>query len=133
MHFPQFQGRWRLPLTTRGLAAAIAIAAPSTVPAGEIEMSRPQMGDAKLRAESLIGRLVTTPEGQPVGQIRDVRAGDDGQMMNVQIIRGNELTVLRVPREFLAVAAEGSVVMDLDGGELASFFDGDTAGQGRVD
>lgn len=91
------------------------------------------MGDAKLRAESLIGRLVTTPEGQPVGQIRDVRAGDDGQMMNVQIIRGNELTVLRVPREFLAVAAEGSVVMDLDGGELGSFFDGDTAGQGRVD
>ncbi len=133
MHLPQLKGGWWVSLTTGGLAVALAIAAPSTVPAGEIEMSRPQMGDAKLRAETLIGRMVTTPQGQPVGQIRNVMAGDDGQMMNVQIVRGNEMTMLRVPREFLAVAADGSVVMDLEGGEVASFFDSDTAGQGRLD
>lgn len=90
---------------------------------------RGQLGDAKTRAEALVGEAVSGLSGAPVGHIGEVMAGDDGEMMNVQIVRGPAGPTLRVPRQHMSLSEAGGLVVNLADEQLASFAEDDAAPQ----
>lgn len=95
--------------------------------AAEVRPEDRQAGDARLRAEALVGRPLVSSDGRKLGDIRRVLVDDTGYLVTLGVAVAGRETLVAVPAAHTRLS-DTSVVFNAETGQLAELppFESDT-------